>query len=302
MYISPIVIFTYNRPDHLIRCINSLKKNLLFKKTKFFIFQDGLKIPDHKISIKYESFFKKLPKNFTVIKRKKNYGLKKNIITGISYIFSKFKTIIVCEDDLIFHKYFIHFMNSKLRMYQANKNISSISGFSYVLEKQLQFFPDEYLLKLTSSWGWATWKRYWRKFLNSDLSLQKKNLFGNKKLQYSFDYDDSQSHTLWLKKNSLNKISSWNIEWEFFNFVNKYYTLYPKKTLVENRGFDGTGTHCGRLNYKYQSIDSVSKYNNNKKIFEFFENQVLRSIIRKNLNTNFGKKIIKKIIYYNYIK
>jgi hypothetical protein len=300
---SPVVIFTYNRPDHLIKCINSLKKNLLFKKTKFFIFQDGLRTPDYKISIKYELLFKKLPKNFTVIKRKQNYGLKKNIITGVSYILSKFKKIIVCEDDLVFHKYFIYFMNNMFRKYQKNKNISSISGFSYVLEKQLQYFPDEYLLKLTSSWGWGTWREYWRKFLKSDLSSQKKILFSNKKIQYSFDYDDSQSHTLWLKKNYLNKISSWNIEWEFFNFVNKFYTLYPKKTFVENRGFDGTGTHCVKSNYKFQSISSTYKYHNSKKkITKFFESLVLRSIIRENIKTSLAKKILKKIIYFNYIK
>jgi len=189
------------------------------------------------------------------------------------------------------------------RKYQKNKNISSISGFSYVLEKQLQYFPDEYLLKLTSSWGWGTWREYWRKFLKSDLSSQKKNLFRNKKIQYSFDYDDSQSHTLWLKKNYLNKISSWNIEWEFFNFVNKFYTLYPKKTFVENRGFDGTGTHCVKSNYKFQSISSTYKYHNSKKkITKFFESLVLRSIIKENIKTSLAKKILKKIIYFNYIK
>jgi hypothetical protein len=108
---------------------------------------------------------------------------------------------------------------------------------------------------------------------------------------------------LWLKKNYLNKISSWNIEWEFFNFVNKFYTLYPKKTFVENRGFDGTGTHCVKSNYKFQSISSTYKYHNSKKkITKFFESLVLRSIIKENIKTSLAKKILKKIIYFNYIK
>jgi hypothetical protein len=302
-FMSPIAIFTYNRPDHLRKCISSLKSNFYFKKTRFFIFQDALKSVDKEISKKYHLLFKDLPSNFTIIRRNKNYGLKFNIIDGVSYVLSKFKNIIVCEDDLIFQKYFIYYMNSMIQKYEKNKSISCVSGFSYVFRNQLKQFPEEYLLKLTSSWGWATRREFWSKFLKSDLSLEKKNLFSNKKLQYIFDYDDAQSHTLWLKKNSLNQISSWNIEWEFFNFVNSYSTLYPKITFVENRGFDGSGTHCTRADYKFQKINNNYKYQINKKkiTFEQEENADLRKIISQNIKQNIIKKNLKKLIYFNFL-
>jgi hypothetical protein len=300
---SPVAIFTYNRPDHLRKCIQSLKKNLLFKNTKFFIFQDGLKSYSSSITAKYESLFSELPGNFKIIKRKKNYGLKRNIMSGVSYILSKYKTAIICEDDLVFHKDFIYYMNCMLKKYDKHKKISSISGFSYAFKNQIRLFPNEYLLSLTSSWGWATWSVYWNKFRKSNLSLKKKELFKDKKLQYNFDYDGAQSHTLWLKKNSLNKISSWNIEWEFFNFVNSYLTLYPKRTLVENTGFDGSGIHCLKTRYQFQNISYKNRFKKNNKFFFYDqkENSRIRKMVSKNIDEGIVKKSLKKIFYFNLL-
>lgn len=300
---SPVAIFTYNRPDHLKRCIQSLKKNFLFKKTKFFIFQDSLKSYCSSTAAKYELLFNELPNNFKIFKRKKNYGLKKNIISGVTHILSKYKTVIICEDDLVFHKDFIYYMNFMLKKYTTHKNISSISGFSYAFKNQINRFPKEYLLSLTSSWGWATWRVYWNKFRKSNLSLKKKELFKDRKMQYNFDYDGAQSHTLWLKRNSLNKINSWNIEWEFFNFVNSYLTLYPKKTLVENTGFDGSGTNCLKTSYKFQNINNKSRFKKNNKFYfnKIKESSKLRKIISKNISEGMVKKVLKKMFYFNLL-
>jgi hypothetical protein len=171
---TPVVIFTYNRPDHLAQSIDSLKKNTLFKKTNFFIFQDKLELDNYNINYKYKILFNKLPKNFTIIKRKKNFGLKKNITFGISEILRKFSSVIVCEDDLIFHKDFIVYMSDNLIKYEKIKRISSISGFSPIIESQTKFFPEQYCLNLTSSWGWGTWRNYWNNFISWDSKKKKK--------------------------------------------------------------------------------------------------------------------------------
>jgi|TARA_B110000037_G_scaffold222987_1_gene301107 hypothetical protein len=265
---QPVIIFTYNRPDHLFKSIKSLKKNNSFSKIKFFIIQDKLKNFYSIIVDKYKQLYKKLISNIKVIKRTYNYGLKKNIIEEVSLILKKHKKVIVCEDDLIFHKDFLNYMNFMLEKYSKDKRISSVSGFSYVQKNQFNLFSDEYLLTLTSSWGWAIKREHCKDFLNLCSNKYKKILFKDKKLQHSFNYDDAHSHTLWLKKNSLKKISSWNIEWEFYNFIKKYYTLYP--------------------NFKFEM--------NKIKIDKISENLSFRNAIKKNIQDNF----VKKIVYYNY--
>jgi len=295
---TPVVIFTYNRPDHLAQSIDSLKKNTLFKKTNFFIFQDKLELDNYNINHKYKILFNKLPKNFTIIKRKKNFGLKKNITLGISEILRKFSSIIVCEDDLIFHKDFILYMSDNLIKYEKIKKISSISGFSPIIESQTKFFPKQYCLNLTSSWGWGTWRNYWNNFISWDSKKEKKLFYCDKLLQSKFDYDGSQSHTLWLKKDDNKMISSWNIQWEFFNFTKRYLTLYPNINFVENKGFDGSGTNCGSTGYAFKKINNNNKYKKKKFLAVIAELPLHREIISQNIKENFFKKIIKKILYF----
>ena len=39
--LAPIIFICYNRYDHVVRSLNSLKKNKLSKKSKIIIFSDG---------------------------------------------------------------------------------------------------------------------------------------------------------------------------------------------------------------------------------------------------------------------
>jgi len=43
MKLSLIAIFAYNRLDHIIRLVDSLKNNYLYKKSEILIFSDGHK-------------------------------------------------------------------------------------------------------------------------------------------------------------------------------------------------------------------------------------------------------------------
>jgi hypothetical protein len=40
------------------------------------------------------------------------------------------------------------------------------------------------------------------------------------------------------------KVDSWAILWNLSVFMNDGLVLYPGKSLVENKGFDGSGIHC----------------------------------------------------------
>ena len=48
MKLAPIVIFCYNRPYHLKKTLNSLKKNKLSKQSDVWFFSDGHKQEDKK--------------------------------------------------------------------------------------------------------------------------------------------------------------------------------------------------------------------------------------------------------------
>ena len=111
--ISPIVIFTYNRLDHLDTLINSLEQNELFKKSKILVFSDGPKkeIDIEKIE-KIRIYLKKklISKNSEIVERPNNFGLSKNVITGINQTFNDYDQAIILEDDLEVSPFFLNYL------------------------------------------------------------------------------------------------------------------------------------------------------------------------------------------------
>ncbi len=301
MIYPTICIFTYNRPKHFETCLLSLLKNKEFSKCKVRVFKDIEIKKNFKIELEYRKIFKKFNylKNLKITKRKRKFGLKKNLISGISECLKKNNSIVVCEDDLSFSKYFLKYMINNLKKYANDKQVSSISGFSFNYKNQFKFFENEYFLKFTNSWGWATWSDRWNDFTKNNLNKYKLELYKNKNIQKKFNYDNAQPHTKWLKKSDQGNLSSWNIQWEFFCFSNNLLTLFPKYTFVQNNGLDGTGSHFGNVTNKYQEIcenNSRKLVSRNKiKIIEKIKN---RKIISDNLRKTLISRVKNKLSIY----
>ena len=80
MNFAPIALFVYNRPYHLKKTLNSLKKNLEIKNTLIYVFSDGPK--NNFQDIKNVKQVRKILKNVNFCKKKiiiekKKYRLKK---------------------------------------------------------------------------------------------------------------------------------------------------------------------------------------------------------------------------------
>ena len=79
------------------------------KDTIIYIFSDGWKSLSDKNDVEaVRKYLKKIKifKKITIIERSKNLGLSKNIISGVSEILKKYKSVIVIEDDLILDRFF----------------------------------------------------------------------------------------------------------------------------------------------------------------------------------------------------
>ena len=132
MKLSPIVFFAYNRPNLTLKTLSSLKKNELHKKSKVIFYIDKPKDKkDIKLNKKVIEIIKK-EKNFKskkIIYRKRNYGLAKNFIDGMTEIFKKFDKAIILEDDNFVSKNFLEFMNNSLEIYKNDRKVDYIHIF-----------------------------------------------------------------------------------------------------------------------------------------------------------------------------
>lgn len=290
--LAPIVLFTYNRLDHLKLTIKNLKKNYLADSSELIIFSDGPKNYSDKKKISYiRRYLKKIKgfKKISIKEREKNYGLSKNIIKGISEILKDSKKIIIIEDDLIVNRYFLKYMNKGLNLYEKNKNVASIHGYVYPIKDiKSKIQSNTFFIKGADCWGWATWKRAWMEFDSDGKRLLHK--LKNKKKIKEFNFNDNYDYFKMLLDQVNNKNDSWAIRWYASCFLKNMYTLYPVNTFVKNIGIDKTGQ-----NSKFDLLNLGNK-RFNKTFYNIKKEKVLESqIVRKKFEDFFKKKKLFKI-------
>ena len=114
MKLAPIAIFTFNRLEHTKNTIEALIQNDLASESELFIFSDGARNLDEEIKVnEVRQYIKQINgfKKINIIEAKKNKGLGKSVIDGVTKIINKYGKIIVVEDDLITSKKFLKYMN-----------------------------------------------------------------------------------------------------------------------------------------------------------------------------------------------
>ena len=118
--LAPVILFTYNRPEHTKRTIEALAANELAAETDLYVFSDAAKKDADKGKVQEIRDYVKSVQGFRQVEltaREQNYGLAKNVIEGVTAIVNKYGKVIVLEDDLVTNRYFLLFMNDGLDRY-----------------------------------------------------------------------------------------------------------------------------------------------------------------------------------------
>jgi hypothetical protein len=281
--LAPIALFVYKRLDYLKILINSLKNNILSKKSIIFVFSDGWKNNRDKEKVlnlrKYIANISGFRKVFIIL-RPNNFGLSKNIINGINFVLKKNKKIIVLEEDLKLSKNFLTFINSGLKIYENEKRIASINGWFFPLSSKKNI-EDTFFIRGADCWGWGTWRRAWKKFDTDGQRLL--NKIRKNKLEKLFNFNNSFNYMKMLQNQINKKNQSWAIRWYASAFLENMYTLHPKSSLVENTGtkngenskFDFLNLSSSISKKKYQPItkQKIIESSNARKAIENFFNQ-----------------------------
>ena len=248
----PIAFFAYKRHEHTRKALIALQNNSGFDPSLLHIFCDGAKRTEDLPMVEQtrKVIRETVSSECTIVCRDENWGLAKSIIAGTNALTEKFGTAIVLEDDLITSPHFLSYMSRGLDLYADDNRVMQVSGFMFPLNAKST--DDAFFLPLTTSWGWATWRRAWEHF---DPSMDKISLLDNSKaLRYEFDLRGSYPYYKMICAQREKKIDSWAIRWYMSVFLNGGLTLYPKTSLVSNIGFDGSGTHCA----SEQTSDALS--------------------------------------------
>ena len=148
------------------------------------------------------------------------------------------------EDDIVTSPYFLRYMNDALRVYEDDEDVISIHGYVYPVKGPL---PETFFLRGADCWGWATWKRGWDIFEPDGGKLMRD--LRRKELRRRFDFNGAYPYTRMLEEQIAEKNSSWAIRWYASALSQGKLTLYPGRSLVQNIGTDGSGTHCANTGF-----------------------------------------------------
>lgn len=252
MVYYPIVLFAYNRPNHLLKVLNSLNLNPNFQKHEIYFFVDGLRIKsDEKCNYQVISIinnFKHPIKKISVSKF--NLGLKKSIVSGVTTVLKTNNAAIILEDDICVSSNFLNFINSALVFYQ-NNGLAQVSGYVH-----FSYCNNGYhLRKDFTSWGFGIWKDTWQLFLKNFDTIDDgfSSILEEKRFNYFIHSDFSK-----MISNELNDVEfqSWAIRFRYVMFKHNKFTLFPNSSLVLNIGMDNSGYHKNHL--KNKKINGIS--------------------------------------------
>ena len=293
MSFAPILLFTYNRLSHTRRCVEALYKNQGAAESELFIYSDGAKDTHQQAAVnEVRNYIRSINgfKHITIIERSENWGLARNIIDGVTTQVNKYGRVIVLEDDLVVAPYFLQFMNDALETYQDEPQVGHIQACDFTQDPSL---PDTFLIKWTGSWGWGTWDRAWKHFNPNGKELLQE--LEKRKLTRIFDFNGKYGFTRMLRRQIEGKNNSWAIRWNASLFLKDILSLNVGRSLVQNEGFDGSGTNCGGgglyASHLYLSplhVQKISPIKENKEARQAFTRYYART-------NSFWAKAIRRI-------
>jgi hypothetical protein len=235
MFETPILFLIFNRPDLTYISFNRIRE---IKPKFLFVAADG---PRFNIVSDFENCYKvrkivtdnidwecNVRYNF----RDVNLGCGLAVSSSINWFFEHVEEGIILEDDCLPNLSFFHFCEDLLFKYRNNSLITHIGGHN----SQMGFkrgFGDYYFSRYTHIWGWATWKRAW-KFYN----------FSTINLNLIFTHSSKRIFPITLLKELVDsKLDTWDIQWQYCNFINNKFSIIPNVNLVDNIGFHRDATH-----------------------------------------------------------
>ena len=235
----PVLIVGFNRPDVMKLVLDEVRKA---KPGRLFLALDYPREgrPDDRRP--YEACRKVFESIDWPCDVKRNYatvnmGCGVRMQSAISWVFEHVDRAIILEDDVVADQSFFRFCAELLERYKDDTRIGMIAGHDeHFHTGKIETYGDSYYFdRMTTIWGWATWRRAWEKydpemkdwpfFVESKIL---KNVFPRK---YHVTDWIGYSGKLYRKERNL-----WAGKWAMTMYREHWLSIHPAKNLVQNVG------------------------------------------------------------------
>ena len=242
---TPILLITFNRPDHLRRVLFVIRGQ---QPQELFVFQDGARegnAKDMELCADVRDVVKELVDwdcNLHTYYSDRNLGCGAGPMTGIDWFFSQVEEGIVMEDDCLPHPDFFGYCEELLERYRNDEKVRFINTTLYDDRWKCDASYDFSHYMVTGAW--AGWKRTWKGF---DLDLKELDAKAFRRHVLRFTGNRGEANWWYAIVREIQqddrKKSYWDFQMQIHLFKDSALTIHPKVNLVSNIGFDGAGTH-----------------------------------------------------------
>ena len=233
--VIPIILFAYNRPDHLRQTLDCLRENQV---PLIYAFSDGPRTPDQAPAVgQVRDRLRAIDWCEVVLcERETNLGLGRSILTGVTEVVDKHEAAIIFEDDLICVPGAYEYLCAALDQYQDDHRVMSVTGWTHPLLTPGDVTDLSYFDGRAECWVWGTWARAWH-----GMEIDAKTLMKQCKDQginiYAYGADLVDMANTELRQNI------WAVRLLYLHILKKGLCLRPPWSMVEHIGFDALATN-----------------------------------------------------------
>jgi len=221
-----------------------------------------------------------------------NKGINDSVTQGMDLVFKKHDRAIIIEDDIVCSSGFLKFINEALEFYEHEERVKGVTGYAFFSPEKL---PASYFLPIGSCWGWGTWRRVWQE-LSFDGPVLKDRI--RKKGIDDFNFGHYPYFQM-LDCVEIGKAASWDVCLYSNCFLDDGLFLFPNHSLVQNIGFDASGTHSNTPD-SLQVVNLVDKIAITKILVEL--DQVVVNKVKRYFERDFKPSFLggvkRKILSY----
>lgn len=251
---APILFLIFNRPDTTQRVFDKIKKQ---KPAKLYVASDGPrknKEGEKELCDETRKIIKQVDWNCEVktLFRQENLGCKKAVSSAIDWFFENEEMGIILEDDCLPDQSFFGYCAELLEKYRDDERIMMISGDNF--QNGIKRGDGSYYFsKSIHIWGWATWKRAWKKY---DADIKTFPLF-KKQNRISSIVNGKTNQLAWLANFEAvfeKRLDTWDYQWTYAIWANGGLGILPNINLISNIGFRIDATHTRSEDNKYANM------------------------------------------------
>ncbi len=233
----PVILFAYNRPNHLGKTLDCLCDNGV---PIVYAFSDGPRTAENApdVAAVREMLHGVDWCEMVICERAENLGLGKSVRAGVSQVFERHSEAIVFEDDLVCVAGTYRYLSAALEYYACDTNVMSVTAWTHPRVTPSNVTDLPYFDGRAECWVWGTWKRAWEGI--EEASAQQLRVECQRRGLDAFRYgaDLPTMAEVELQHNI------WAVRWLYWHLLHGGLCMRPPHSLVEHIGFDSLATNA----------------------------------------------------------